>query len=216
MRAKTIILTLSLFLFSQIAVADDTLTVEIYSDSDITAWINATANGSAIFYIQGTDILSEIDALWDAVKSAKSKADSAYGKASSAYSKASKAYAIAKDNKNRISLIEADVENNTAKIYILRDELVSFEDEYIKFKNRTIANITTLRTICLGNVENISLLKSNYDSLRMILTYSVIILAVGILSLSVIEAIVWKKLKKKVEVVRKDGKDTHKVRAVEG
>ncbi|RLJ04279.1 MAG: hypothetical protein DRP18_04900 [Candidatus Aenigmatarchaeota archaeon] len=161
------------FFFSQIAVADDTITVEIYSNGDITGWINATANGSAVFYIQGIDILGEIDSLWSAVKSAKSKAGSAY-------SKASKAYVIAKSNSGKISLMEADIQNNTAKIYILRDELVSFENDYIKFKNCTLNNITLLQLELSNQSKAITTLHKDLTRFKELVSYILLIFTVAI------------------------------------
>jgi len=161
------------FFFSQIAVADDTITVEIYSNGDITGWINATANGSTVFYIQGIDILGEIDSLWSAVKSAKSKA-------SSAYSKASKAYVIAKSNSGKISLMEADIQNNTAKIYILRDELVSFENDYIKFKNCTLNNITLLQLELSNQSKAITTLHKDLTRFKELVSYILLIFTIAI------------------------------------
>jgi len=161
------------FFFSQIAVADDTITVEIYSNGDITGWINATANGSTVFYIQGIDILGEIDSLWSAVKSAKSKAGSAY-------SKASKAYILAKSNSGKISLMEADIQNNTAKIYILRDELVSFENDYIKFKNCTLNNITLLQLELSNQSKAITTLHKDLTRFKELVSYILLIFTIAI------------------------------------
>ena len=180
MKRWIITLIIFFFFFSQIAVADDTITVEIYSDKDITGWINATANGSVVFYIQGVDILSEINSLWSAVKSAKSKA-------SSAYSKASRAYAIAKSNSGKISLMEADIQNNTVKIYILRDELISFENDYIKFKNHTLNNITLLQLelndqkLELNNHSKaITILHEELDRFEELMSYILLMFAIVI------------------------------------
>jgi len=179
MRTWAITLIIFSFLLSQIAVADDTITVEIYSDADITGWVNATANGSIVFYIQGIDILNEIDSLWSAVKSAKSKA-------SSAYSKASKAYILAKSNSGKISLMEADIQNNTAKIYILRDELVSFENDYIKFKNCTLNNITLLQLELNDQKEAISNLHENFNNYKQLMNYALLIIVILICILYVL------------------------------
>ena len=179
MRAWAVTLIIFSFLLSQTALADDTITVEIYSDKDITGWVNATANGSIVFYIQGIDILNEIDSLWSAVKSAKSKA-------SSAYSKASKAYILAKSNSGKISLMEADIKNNTAKIYILRDELVSFENDYIKFKNCTLSNITLLQLELNDQKEAISNLHKNFNNYKQFMNYALLIIVILICILYVL------------------------------
>jgi len=186
MRAWLPILIIFSFLFSQIVIADDTITVEIYSDANITGWINATANGSVVFYIQGIDILNEIDSLWSAVKSAKSKA-------SSAYSKASKAYVIAKSNSGKISLMEADIQNNTAKIYILRDELISFENDYIKFKNCTLNNITLLQLELNDQKEAISDLREDLKNYKQLMNYALLTIIILICVLYIIIVyIVWR------------------------
>ena len=183
MRTWAVTLIIFSFLLSQTALADDTITVEIYSDADITGWVNATANGSIVFYIQGIDILNEIDSLWSAVKSAKSKA-------SSAYSKASKAYILAKSNSGKISLMEADIQNNTAKIYILRDELVSFENDYIKFKNCTLNNITLLQIdMALMQLEfdnKISELNESFNNYKQFMNYALLIIVILICILYVL------------------------------
>ena len=183
MRAWAVTLIIFSFLLSQTALADDTITVEIYSDKDITGWVNATANGSIVFYIQGIDILNEIDSLWSAVKSAKSKANSAY-------SKASKAYILAKSNSGKISLMEADIQNNTAKIYILRDELVSFENDYIKFKNCTLNNITLLQIdMALMQLEfdnKISELNESFNNYKQFMNYALLIIVILICILYVL------------------------------
>lgn len=179
MRTWAVTLIIFSFLLSQTALADDTITVEIYSDADITGWVNATANGSIVFYIQGIDILNEIDSLWSAVKSAKSKA-------SSAYSKANKAYVIAKSNSGKISLMEADIQNNTAKIYILRDELVSFENDYIKFKNCTLSNITLLQLELNDQKEAISNLHENLNNYKQFMNYALLIIVILICILYVL------------------------------
>jgi len=179
MRTWAVTLIIFSFLLSQTALADDTITVEIYSDADITGWVNATANGSIVFYIQGIDILNEIDSLWSAVKSAKSKA-------SSAYSKASKAYILAKSNSGKISLMEADIQNNTAKIYILRDELVSFENDYIKFKNCTLNNITLLQLELNDQKEAISNLHENLSNYKQFMNCVLLIIVILICILYVL------------------------------
>jgi len=168
-----ILITFSLFL-SQISVADDTITVEIYSDKDINGWINATSNnGSVVFYIQGVDILNEINSLWSAVKSTKNKAHSAY-------SKANKAYIIAKSNSGKISLMEADIQNNTARIYILKDEIVSFEDDYIKFKNHTLSNITLLQLQLNNQKKEISTLREKFDNYKLLIDCALPIVIISI------------------------------------
>ena len=179
MRTWAVTLIIFSFLLSQTALADDTITVEIYSDADITGWVNATANGSIVFYIQGIDILNEIDSLWSAVKSARSKA-------SSAYSKANKAYILAKSNSGKISLMEADIQNNTAKIYILRDELVSFENDYIKFKNCTLNNITLLQLELNDQKEAISNLHENFNNYKQFMNYALLIIVILICILYVL------------------------------
>jgi len=176
MRTWVILLIIFSFLFSQTAVADNTITVEVYSDGDITGWINATANGSIVFYIQGVDILGEINSLWSAVRSAKSKANTAY-------SKANKAYIIAKSNSGKISLMEADIQNNTAKIYILRDELVSFENEYIKFKNQTLNNITMLQLELDSQSEAISSLRDDLNNYKQFINYAMLTIVILICAL---------------------------------
>jgi len=179
MRTWAVTLIIFSFLLSQTALADDTITVEIYSDADITGWVNATANGSIVFYIQGIDILNEIDSLWSAVKSARSKA-------SSAYSKASKAYILAKSNSGKVSLMEADIQNNTAKIYILRDELVSFENDYIKFKNCTLSNITLLQLELNDQKEAISNLHENLNNYKQFMNCILLIIVILICILYVL------------------------------
>ena len=184
-----ILITFS-FLLSQIAVAEDTLTVQIYSDKDITGWINATANGSVVFYIQGIDILNEINSLWPAIKNAKSKANSAY-------SKASKAYIIAKSNSGKISLMEANIQNNTAKIYILKDELISFENNYIEFKNQTLSNISLLQLQLNNQNRTISELSENYTKFKELVGYALLVLGISIFVMYIVFLYVvvrrWKK-----------------------
>lgn len=147
-----------------------------------------------VFYLQGMDILQEINALWNAVRSANSKANSAY-------SKAKDAYAIAKDNSGRISLMEADIQNNTVKIYLIKDELVAFENDYILFKNQTrinitrlSANITILSTEVGNNTNNIKMLNERLiDSSKL---FVIAILVNYLVSLSIVTYLVVTKIKR--------------------
>lgn len=62
--------------------------------------------------------------------------------------------------------MEADIQNNTAKIYILKDELIAFEDNYIKFKNQTINKLNILNLEVESQASKILNLESDYNQFK--------------------------------------------------
>ena len=157
----TIMLLFSSVLITQVC-ADEGTTVDvtIVSNENITGYINSTSiNGSVYYYIDGIEVSSEFESIWSKIGRAQRSADNAYGFAGLAYG-------FATNNNNAIIVLTSDLENNSIKIYMIRDELIAFEDEYINFKNETTANITGLKIQNTQLKEANDLLSSEVDVLE--------------------------------------------------
>jgi len=135
-----------------IASADTYTAVIITSDQNIIANITAQANGSTVVYINGVNILDELNSLHNEIKSAKSKASRAYNKAKSAYK-------YADTNRKLIDNLHALTENNTMMLFILKDEVVAFEHDYFDFKNSTNNSLKSINS-------NITLMSLDIDRLK--------------------------------------------------
>jgi len=163
-RNRTTIAILMLF-FSTMLVTpayaeDTTITVVIASDGNIIGYINGTAiNGSVFYYIDGIEVIGEFADLWTKISDVEDSAHSAYNFANSAYF-------LAWNTNNTLMLVKADVENNIAKIYLLRDELIAFEDDYLVFKNAANKNITGLQIEDVILKNEINLLNSKLQGTR--------------------------------------------------
>jgi len=119
-------------------VEDTTIDIIVISEGNVTGYINCTAiNGSVSYYIDGIEVKGEFDKVWSSISGVRKTAQRARSLAGSAYR-------YADNNHNDIVELSIISENNTNKIYILRDELVSFENEYIVFKNNTNTTFTQI------------------------------------------------------------------------
>jgi len=117
---------------------DTTVDIIVIGEGNVTGYINCTSvNGSVSYYIDGIEVKGEFDKVWSSISRVRKTAQRAHSLAGSAYRYA--------DN-NHDDIVELLIisENNTNKIYILRDELVSFENEYIVFKNNTNTTFTQI------------------------------------------------------------------------
>ena len=142
-----LMLSLSLPVMHVSAEGDTEITVVVVGDGNVTGYINGTANnGSVYYYIDGIEVSGEFADVWDAIISAKEKASDAHDLASSAYCLANTAWVIAKDNEGRIAAIETNLSNLEVMIWMLRDEVIAFEEDYIVFKNGTRANFTMVNS----------------------------------------------------------------------
>ena len=129
-------------------------------DGDVTGYINGTAiNGSVSYYIDGVEVKGEFDDVWASISRVR-------GMAQDAYSFAGNAYLYAENNHNTIVELSLTVGNNTNKIYMLRDELVAFENDYIIFKSDTNINISYMKYDITENAVGIHDLNMGLSNLR--------------------------------------------------
>ena len=157
----TIMLLFSSVLITQVY-ADEgtTVNVTVVSNENITGYLNSTSiNGSVYYYIDGIEVSSEFENIWSKIGRAQRSANNAYGFAGLAYG-------FATNNNNAILVLTSDLENNSVKIYMIRDELIAFEDDYINFKNETTANIMELKIQNTQLKEANDLLSSEVDILE--------------------------------------------------
>lgn len=144
---------------------DTTITIYVVTDGNITASFNAKANGSVNYWLDGIEVLGEFTSLWEAIvgtgNGIKELDEGMHGNyllVSQAYTDinklkdgvhsnfflASGAHTLALQNEgeleehNQTLLIHYDAINDTyTKLYVLRDEVVSFEAHYLNFENET-------------------------------------------------------------------------------
>lgn len=135
-----LMLALSLPVMHVSAEGDMEITVVVVGDGNVTGYINGTANnGSVYYYIDGIEVSGEFDDIWDAIQDAE-------GAARQAHLLGSTAWVLAKDNEGRIVAIETNLSNLEEMIWMLRDEVIAFEEDYIVFKNGTRANFTMVNS----------------------------------------------------------------------
>ncbi|NIA04313.1 MAG: hypothetical protein GWP09_03095 [Nitrospiraceae bacterium] len=157
MRSKVILLTLTLLLGSMIPVsagASDTYTtIIITSDENVTANVSVNSiNGSAVIYVDGVPLQTTISNIYHSIHNVN-------GRAISAYRLANNAWIISTNNSKNILLLKEDIGNNTIHLYLLRNELIIFENNYIQFKNRTEYDIGFLNSAVSNN--SVKILKLN-------------------------------------------------------
>ncbi|NIA03800.1 MAG: hypothetical protein GWP09_00435 [Nitrospiraceae bacterium] len=159
MRSKVILLTLTLLLGSIISISagasNNTFsTIIITSDENITANVSVNSiNGSAVIYVDGIPLQTTISNIYHSIHNVN-------GRAISAYRLANNAWIISTNNSKNILLLKEDIGNNTIRLYLLRDELVAFENNYIQFKNRTEYDIGFLNNAINNNSVKILNLNS--------------------------------------------------------
>jgi preprotein translocase subunit SecG len=162
MKIKALLAVLFFLSMIVVTVQADKTTIDIVviSEDDITGYINATSvNGSVSYFIEGVEVKGEFSSVWNHISSN-------YGLAEKNYIYADKAYVLAKNTNDTVIALSFVVENNTHKIYMLRDELVAFQNHYIDFRNYTIYTIELLEHDISSNEENISELYEWFSDLQ--------------------------------------------------
>jgi len=156
---------------------DDTyIDIVLISENNVTGFINGTSvNGSVYYYIDGIEVKGEFNNIWDTIMSTRKIAVDARSSAGNAYFYADSAFRLARDTNNTVVSLSYIVDNNTYKIFMLRDELVSFENDYIIFKDDTMNYIALFEHNIGENKKQInslstdlSLLQSRYEELKII------------------------------------------------
>lgn len=124
-----LIAILSILLASTSATADTETTndtkveVHVITDENLTAYINGEAGGDVNYYIDGIEVSEEFMALWAKINKLNKKIKDVGGTANMAWGYADNAYSYSNDNNQ--------------KIFLIRDELIAFENDYFVFKNNT-------------------------------------------------------------------------------
>ena len=161
---RTIVFSLltlcSLMLAMQVNAEITTIDIIVIGDDGVTGYINGTAiNGSVNYYIDGIEVKGEFDDVWASISRVR-------GMAQDAYSFAGNAYLYAENNHNAIVELTLTSENNTNKIYMLRDELVAFENDYLVFKNDTNTTFSLMEYEMMQNSMGIHDLNDELSALR--------------------------------------------------
>ena len=161
MRAVFVIMPLLIFGFTALAQAGGTTYTDIVivSDQDIIANITANANDTTIIYIDGIPIESKI-------KDLQKQIDSVNSLAVSTWQLSNDAWLLAFRNNQSLMVLRDNVDNNTMKLYILRGELISFENEYLNFKNESLILFETLNGNVDTNTANILKLQNDLDEAK--------------------------------------------------
>ena len=154
-------MSLLVFGFTALAQAGGTTYTDIVivSDQDIIANITANANDTAIIYIDGIPIESKI-------KDLQKQIDSVNSLAVSTWQLSNDAWLLAFRNNQSLMVLRDNVDNNTMKLYILRGELISFENEYLNFKNESLTLFETLNGNVDTNTANILKLQNDLDEAK--------------------------------------------------
>jgi len=146
--------------FTALAQAETTYTdIVIVSDQDIIANITANANDTAIVYVDGIPIESKIEDL-------QKQIDSINSLAVSTWHLSNDAWLLALRNNQTLMVLRDEVDNNTMKLYILRGELIGFENEYLNFKNESLILFKTLNDSVNANTVNISKLQHELNEAK--------------------------------------------------
>ena len=113
----------------------------LVTDDDIILNLTGTVNdnGTITIYIDGVEIKGELTHLWSTIEKVSKSASNANSKAN--------------QNRKYILTLQKDVQVNSEKIYLIRNEILAFEDDYLKikkdyyiFKNETDTQIQLLHT----------------------------------------------------------------------
>ncbi len=170
--------------------------VEVYvlTDENLTAFFNGTStNGSVNYFIDGIEVQNEFLSIWNILSKLSNKISNNRGLANLAYSIADNAFGHANQNEERIGqnrnmlsnhsytlAFHYDAINDTYnKLYLLKDEVISFENHYLAFENKTNNTLNSQK-------NQITSLKAEIDDLNgfiTLLTYigiGLVILGAGI------------------------------------
>jgi len=165
-----LLITIGFAMSAQATDSDTTITINVVTDENVTASFNTTANGTVNYWIDGIEVIGEFSELW-------SKMGTVEDFAHSAYNYANTAYFLAWNTNNTLMVVKADVENNTAKIYMLRDEIIAFENDYFIFKNNTLvfknetnSNISSLQENMTFLKDRVVILEGNLNFAGTVLT----------------------------------------------
>jgi len=161
-----------MFIVPHIKAEDTTVDIIVIGEGNVTGYINCTSiNGSVSYYIDGREVRGEFDKVWNSISKVRKTAQRARSLAGSAYRYA--------DN-NHDDIIELSMisENNTDKIYILHDELVAFENDYIVFKNNTNTTFTQIIYKINSLEGDVANLQEKYNTLEQRFYISCVLLMV--------------------------------------
>ena len=142
-RIKIFLLALCLTFSTTMFVQADPSFVDIalVTDDNIVANITGIVNdnGTITVYVDGIEIKGEISKLWSSIEKVDRSAKNANWKAN--------------NNRKYILLLQKDIENNTQRIYLIKKEIIAFEEDYFKvkedyygFKNTTEDKLNLLKT----------------------------------------------------------------------
>ena len=158
---------LTLFIIPQVSAEDTTIDIIVIGDDDVTGYINGTAiNGSVYYYIDGIEVKGEFGDVWHSISSTRGLAKDAHSFAGMAYSYADNAYQLAKNTNNTVVELTFIVENNTYRIFMLRDELIAFEDDYLIFKEDTNKSFNTVEYKINQNSGLIKVIENDIEHLE--------------------------------------------------
>ena len=161
LRVVFVIIPLLVFGFTALAQAEETTYTDIVivSNQNIIANITANANDTAIIYIDGIPVESKI-------KNLQKQIDSVNSLAVSTWQLSNDAWLLALRNNQSLMVLRDNVNNNTMKLYILRGELISFENEYLDFKNESLMLFEKLNGNVDTNTANILKLQNDLDEAK--------------------------------------------------
>jgi len=164
-----ILLLLSLsFMVASVNAEATTIDIIVIGEDDVTGYINGTAvNGSVYYYIDGIEVKGEFGDVWSSISSARRLAKDAYSFAGMAYAYAGNAYQLAKNTNDTVVELTFIVENNTHFIYLLRDELVAFENDYLVFKKDTNKSFNTVEYKINQNSGLIKVIENDVNGLEV-------------------------------------------------
>lgn len=167
MKYRILFISMLLLISCISAKGETTVDIVIIGEEDVTGYINGTAtNGSVYYYIDGIEVKGEFGDVWNSISSAHSLARDAHSFAGQAYSYAGSAYQLAKNTNDTVVELIFIVENNTYKIFMLHDELVAFEDDYIIFKKDINKSFNTVEYKISQNSGLIRVIENDIEHLE--------------------------------------------------
>lgn len=170
-------LSISLTVQASETQTDSEVKVYVVTDGNLTASFDGEAGGDITYYINGVDLTNEFTDVYSSLNSLNSKIKNVNKLASNAYGFAGMAYSYADGNSEQITE-NIDtlgqhfymINTTTNNLYLLRDEVISFENDYIGFKNETNTTMIQFDQEIDTNQNNITTNQAEINSLRAQLT----------------------------------------------
>ncbi|RLF52573.1 MAG: hypothetical protein DRN24_03020 [Thermoplasmata archaeon] len=141
-------------------------TFNVTTEGDLTAFFNGEANGSINYWIDGMNVKSEFNNVYNLIKDLKNGLFNTHSIASYAYNKALKNYEELQEHDKTLMIYYDAINDTYTKLYLLKDEVVAFEGDYLGFKNLTNNTLNIFGSNLQSQGEDINVLKAKVHDLQ--------------------------------------------------